>query len=72
MRGADSWSRVYDHSTLKKLLYELKTKNVRYYAEREGSWLPVAKSVADKVKSGACVKAITLLELAKLNRNNAT
>jgi len=60
-----NWYRVYDKKRILKLLSFFEPSVIRVFAERDGSWLPVQISQAEKIDSTDKVKAVAFVYAKK-------
>ena len=58
--------RVYDNSSLSKLIFGLKIDVAEYFARKNGDWVSFSKAEADKIKTEKVVNAVVLLKLSKV------
>ena len=65
-----TWQRIYNSSTLNsRLLRGLKAEAIEYFANKNGLWVPVSQSEAEKMEaSKTAANAVILLRISKPKR----
>lgn len=62
--------RVYDNSSLSKLISGLKIDVVEYFVRKNGYWVSVSKAEADETETENVQNALVLLKLSKVRKTS--